>query len=62
MINHAKHCHPNFHKGIECIEEGIEAQCVGLKQLKRGDICEGKEHILFGLRKVEEGLCCIEKH
>ena len=54
-------CRPDIDRCIRLIEEGIEAQCVGLEELKRGDIKAGKEHICFGLEKVEEGICCIVK-
>ena len=63
MVDMPKCCRPDhdIKKCIKMIEEGIEAQCTGLEDLKRRDIRAGKEHIIWGLRKVEEGLCCLEK-
>ena len=52
-------CRPDINKCIELIEEGIQAQCVGLEDIKKGDIRAGREHITWGLQKVEEGLRCL---
>ena len=67
MVDTVKCCRPGPKPGpdirecIKFIEEGIEAQCVGLEDLKRHDTKAGKEHILWGLIKVIEGLLCIER-
>ena len=61
MNNRMDCCRPDIDRCIELIEEGIQAQCTGLEDLKRGDIRAGKEHICWGLKKVDEGVCCIVK-
>ena len=46
---------------IELIQDGIQAQCVGLEDLQRRDIIAARQHILWGLQKVIEGLRCAEE-
>ena len=52
-------CRPDIKRCIEMIEEGIQAQCVGLEDIKNGHVREGREHLIFGIQKVEEGLHCL---
>ena len=61
QINCHCRCHPDISRCIRLIEEGINAQCVGLENFRRHEFRAGREHTLWGLRKVEEGLHCIER-
>ena len=40
---------------IQFFRDGIEALCVGLDEFMRDNITGAREHILYGLRKAEEG-------
>ncbi|MEL7657706.1 MAG: hypothetical protein AAGU75_17565, partial [Bacillota bacterium] len=55
-------------KDLKCFEEGIRDICQGLKclcealdDLRGGRICEAEENLTKGIRKVQIGLCKIEK-
>ena len=61
MSHRPECCRPDTDKCTRLIHEGIQAQCVGLKNFERHEIHAGREHTLFGLQKVIEGLLCIEK-
>ena len=60
MPSCCRHEH-DIKKCIKLLHEGIQAQCVGLEDFKEHKICAGKEHTLWGLRKAEEGLHCIDR-
>ena len=61
MVDKVKCCCPKKDECADLVHEGIQAQCVGLEDLKRHDIVAAREHILWGLQKVIEGLRCAER-
>ena len=52
---------PDINRGIRLIQEGIQAQCVGVENFERNEIQIGREHTLFGVQRVMEGLLVIEE-
>ena len=51
----------NFQEGIRCICIGLKDLCEALEDLRCGRLCEAEENLVNGIRKVEQGLCKIEK-